>query len=69
MRGNFTPFMSKSFQIRNLLFLLLSQGFRIFKNFGHLTSGKGGKKTFKRYLKSEQTNTWTHGHTYRNFNF
>ena len=41
--------------------------------FGHTTSGSGGKKTFKRYLKSEQTNKQTdkqtdkqtHGRTFR----
>ena len=36
--------------------------FRISKNIGHPTSGSGGKKTVKRYLKSEQTNTHTDGH-------
>ena len=35
------------------------QGFRISKNIGHPTSGSGGKKTAKRYLKSKQT----HKHT------
>ena len=38
------------------------KGFPISKNVGHPTSGSGGKKTFKRYLKSEQTHT--HKHTY-----
>ena len=37
------------------------QGFQISTNIGHPTSGSGGKKTVKRYLKSEQT----HGHTDR----
>ena len=36
---------------------LFPQGFRISKSIGHTTSGSGGKKTFKRYLKSEQTDT------------
>ena len=31
------------------------QGFRISKNIGHPTLGSGGKKMFKRYLKSEHT--------------
>ena len=30
---------------------------------GHPTSGSGGKKTFKLYLKSEHTDKRTHGHT------
>ena len=33
------------------------------KNIGHPTLGSGGKKTFKRYLKSEQTDGQTHGQT------
>ena len=42
-----------------------SQGFQISKIFGHPTSGSGGKKTFERYLKSEQTDRRTHGQTHR----
>ena len=45
------------------------QGFRITKNIGHPTSGSGGKKTFKRYLKSEdtdrRTDTQTDGRTFQ----
>ena len=37
------------------------QGFRISKNIGH--PGSGGKKTFKQYLKSEQTGGQTDGRT------
>ena len=37
----------------------LSITFRISKNIGHPTLGSGGKKTSKRYLKSEQTDTRT----------
>ena len=33
------------------------------KNIGHLTLGNGGKKTFQRYLKSEQTVKQTDGHS------
>ena len=33
--------------------------FQISKSFGHPTSGSGGKKTFKRYLKSEQPDKQT----------
>ena len=43
--------------------LLFPQGFRIFKNIGHPTSGSGGKMTVKRYLKSEQTDRRTGGQT------
>ena len=39
------------------------QGSRIAKNIGHPTSGSGGKKTFKRYLKSEHTDGQTHRRT------
>ena len=51
MRGGFTPFIGKSFP----------QGYRKSKKFGHPTSGSGGKKTFKRYIKSEQTDRHTYG--------
>ena len=44
-------------------FHYFSQRFRISKNIGHLTSGRGGKKTFKRYLKSEQTDKQTNRQT------
>ena len=39
---------------------IFPQGFRISKNIGHPTLGSGGKKMFKRYLKSEQTDKQTH---------
>ena len=39
------------------------QGFQIFKKFGHPTSGSGGKKILKRYIKSEHTDRQTDGHT------
>ena len=39
------------------------QGFRISKNIGHSILGSGGKKTFKWYLKSEQTDKHTDKHT------
>ena len=42
-----------------LLSITFPQGFRICKNIGHPTLGSGGKKTFKRYLKSEQTDRHT----------
>ena len=49
--------------VRPLLSITFPQGFQISKNFGYPTSGSGGKKTFKWYLKSEQTdrqtNIWT----------
>ena len=51
--------------MRPLLSTTFPQGFRISKNIGHPTSVSGGKKTFKRYLKSEHTNTQTHTRTFR----
>ena len=57
------------FARRPLLSITFPQGFRISKKFGHPTLGSGAKKTFKRYLKSEQTDghtdTRTDGHTDR----
>ena len=53
--------------MRPLLSTTFPQGFRISKNIEHPTSGSGGKKTFKRYLNSEQTDKQTDrqtdGHT------
>ena len=50
LRGNFTPFTSKSFQIWDHLFLLLFlKDSKIKeKKFEHWTSGSWGKKTFER---------------------
>ena len=48
-RGDFRPLLSITFP----------QRFQISKNIGHPTSGSGGKKTVKRYLKSEQTDKQT----------
>ena len=52
-------------------FFTFPQGFRIFKNIGHPTLGSWGKKTVKRYLKSEQTDRQTdrqtNKHTYGHF--
>ena len=58
-----TTFKQKCSNLRPLLSITFPQGFRIFKNIGHLTSGNWGKKTFKRYLKSEHTDGQTHGQT------
>ena len=57
-------FQTKCSNPRQLLSITFPQVFRISKIFGHPTLGSGGKKTFKRYLKSEQTETHgqTHGH-------
>ena len=49
--------------MRPLLSITFPQGFRISKNIGHPTSGSGGKKTVKWYLKSEHTDTHTNKHT------
>ena len=62
-----TIFKQKCSYLRPLLSITFPQGFWISKNIGHPTSESGGKKTIKRYLKSEQTDghtdTRTHGHT------
>ena len=55
----------KCSNLRPLLSITFPQGFRISKNIGHPTSGSGGKNTFKRYLKSEQTHTHTNIWTFR----
>ena len=49
--------------MRPFLSITFPQGFRISKNIDHPTSGYGGKKTVKRYLKSEQTNRHTNTQT------
>ena len=49
--------------MRPLLFITFPQGFQILKNVGHPTLESGGKKTFKRYLKSEQTDKQTYEQT------
>ena len=68
MCGDFTPFISKSFQMWDHFFLLFSpQGFWIFNIFGHPILGSGCKKTLIRYLKSEQTDRQTDGQTGRHF--
>ena len=51
--------------MRPLLFITFHQEFRISNNIGHPTSGSGGKKTVKWYLKSEQTDRQTHIWTFR----
>ena len=53
----------KCSNVRPLLSITFPQRFRISKNIGHPTSGSGGKKTVKRYLKSEQTDKQTDKHT------
>ena len=54
-----TIFKQKCFNLRPLLPISFPQGFWISKNIGHPTSGSGGKKTFKQYLKSEHTDKHT----------
>ena len=51
--------------VRPLLSITFPQGFRISKNIWHPISGSGGKKTVKRYLKSEQTDKQIHRRTNR----
>ena len=55
-----TTFKQKCSNLRPLLSISFPQGFRISKKFGHPTSGSWGKKTFKRYFKSEHTHTHKH---------
>ena len=67
LRSNFTPFISKSFQIRHHFFpLLFSKDSESLKTLDI----QSNKKMFKRYLKSEQTDgrtdTRTDILTYRN---
>ena len=50
--------------MRPLLSITFPQGFQISKNIGHPTLGSGGKKTVKRYLKSEQTDKQTDRQTH-----
>ena len=60
LQGRFETILEeKCSNLRPFLFITFPQGLRIFKNFGHPTLGSGGKKVFKRYLKSEQTHTRT----------
>ena len=61
-------FKTKMFKSETTSFHYFHQ-FRITKNIGHLTMGSGGKKTLKRYLKSEHTDKQTDGQTYRQTDF
>ena len=48
------PLLVKFSNLRPVLSITFPQGFQISKIFGHPTSENGGKKTFKRYLKSDE---------------
>ena len=61
MRRFQTIFKQKCPYLRPLLSITFPQGLRISKNIGHPTSGSGGEKTVKRYLKSEHTDGHTDG--------
>ena len=61
----FDNFQIKMFQSETTSVNYFPQGFRISNNIGHPTSVSGGKKTFKRYLKSEHTDKHTDKHTDR----
>ena len=63
-----TTSQQKCSNLRPCLTITFPQGFRISKNIGHPTLGSGGKKLFKRYLKSEQTDKQTDGQTHRRTN-
>ena len=56
------PLLEKMFKSETT-FVYFPQGFRSSKNFGHLTCG--GKKPFKQYLKTEQTDRQTNRQTDR----
>ena len=58
-----TIFKQNCSNLRPLLFITFLQGLQISKNIGHPTLGSRGKKTFKRYLKSEHTHGQTDGRT------
>ena len=58
-----TIFKQKFSYLRPHLSITFPKGFRICKNIGHPTSESGGKKTFKWYFKSEQTDTQTDSQT------
>ena len=60
-----TIFKQKCLYLRPLLSITFPQGFRISNKIGHPTSGSGGKKTVKLYLKSEQTHRQTDRRTDR----
>ena len=61
-RGFQTIFKQKCSKMRPLLSTTFPQEFQISKNIGNPTSESVGKKTFKRYLKSEHTDKHTDGH-------
>ena len=63
----FYPNSSQPGMFQTFASITFPQGFRISKNIGHPTLGSGGKKTFKQYLKSEQTHGWTDRHTHGHF--
>ena len=58
MRGNFRQLSNKNVQIGDHFLPLLFP-----KDIGHPTSGSGGIKTVKRYLKNEHTDGQTDGQT------
>ena len=62
-RRFYTLYEHKLSNLRPVLSITFPQRFRISKNVGHPTSGRGGKKSVKRYLKSEHTDKQTHKHT------
>ena len=58
-------FWAKMLKSETPSFHYFSQGFWISKTFGHPTPGSGGKKTFKRYPKSEHLDGHTDRRTHR----
>ena len=55
VRRFWTIFKQKCSYLRPFISITFPQGFRISKNIWHPTSGSGGKKTVKWYLKSEKS--------------
>ena len=58
-RGDFRPFWAKRLKSETTSFHYFCPRIPNLIFFGHLTLGSGGKKTFKRYLKSKQTKRQT----------
>ena len=66
MRGDFRQFSSKNAQMLDHFFpLFFSKDSKSLKILGIRLQEVGGKKTFKRYLKSEQTHRHTNPQTHR----
>ena len=63
LRGDCTPFNRKIFNSETTSFHYFSPRIQNLQEFLTSDFGKWGKQTFKRYLKSEHMDGWTHTHT------